>query len=109
MKRNITLARTNLELLGAFVDRYSAVCSWVKPTSGTTALIQFQKNKVPVDDVEFAVDLLSRTKVLFMAASPCFGSGKDFKGFVRLGYACHTEVLRQGLEKLGQYIERNLL
>ncbi len=45
MKRNLELARTNLGHLSAFVDKYSSVCSWTKPTAGTTALVQFKKRR----------------------------------------------------------------
>jgi aspartate/methionine/tyrosine aminotransferase len=108
MERNMKLARTNLQLLNAFVEKYSSVCSWVKPTAGTTAFIQFRKDGVPVDDVEFAVQLV-QWKVMFLPASRCFGHGKDFKGYVRLGYVCHTDVLKAGLENLGKYVEEKLL
>ncbi|KAL2021650.1 hypothetical protein VTK56DRAFT_7003 [Thermocarpiscus australiensis] len=109
LRRNMALAQTNLSLLSAFIERYASVCSWVKPTAGTTALVQFKKNGVPVEDPTFVMDVLEKTKVLFMPASPCFGLGKDFKGFVRLGYVCETEVLQAGLVKLGQYIDEHLI
>ncbi len=109
MKRNIALARTNLAHLAAFVDQYSSVCSWVKPTAGTTAFIQFKKNGEPVDDASFMLEVLDKTKALILPGSPCFGDGKDFKGFVRIGYVCHTEVLTEALQRLGKYVEENLL
>ena len=110
LERNMALARTNLELLSAFVEKYAAVCSWVRPTAGTTALVQFiKKNGAPVDDPSFVLDVLEKTKVLFMPASPCFGQGRDFGGFVRLGYVCETEVLVEGLEKLAGYLEEYLM
>ncbi|KAK4098635.1 PLP-dependent transferase [Parathielavia hyrcaniae] len=109
LKRNTELARANLALLGAWVDRYAEVCSWVKPTAGTTALLQFQKDGVPVDDAKFVLDLLDKTKVLVMPASPCFGLGRDFRGFVRMGYVCETAVLLEALPKLGRYVEEHLM
>lgn len=109
MVRNLGIARTNLELLDGFVRRYSPVCSWVKPKAGTTALLQFRKGGEPVDDEKFVLDLLDKTKVLFLPASVCFGHRKDFKGYVRIGYACHTSVLTEGLEKLAAYVEQYLL
>ncbi|KAK4231161.1 hypothetical protein QBC38DRAFT_355209 [Podospora fimiseda] len=109
LKRNLGLAQSNLALVSAFVDKYSSVCSWVKPTAGTTALVQFKKKGEVVDDPTFVLDLLEKTKVLFMPASPCFGLGQDFKGCVRLGYVCDAEVLKEGLSRLGQYVEENLL
>ncbi|KAK4218880.1 pyridoxal phosphate-dependent transferase [Rhypophila decipiens] len=114
MKRNLELAKTNLGLLAEFVDKYSQVCSWVRPTAGTTALIKFtgkgkDGKREPVKDGEFVVDLLEETKVLVMPGSVCFGKGEDFEGTVRIGYVCHTEVLREGLEKMGAYVEQFLL
>lgn len=107
LRRNMALAQTNLGLLSAFVEKHASICSWVKPTAGTTALVQFKTNGTPVDDPSFVLDLLDRTRVLFMPASPCFGLGRDFGGFVRLGYVCQTEVLAEGLERLGRYIEEH--
>ncbi|KAH8899194.1 PLP-dependent transferase [Thozetella sp. PMI_491] len=109
MQRNIALARSNLARLSAFVDKYSSTCSWVKPTAGTTALVQFRKRGQPVDDPAFVLEVLGKTKVLFLPAGPCFGEGKKFRGFVRIGYVCHSEVLTEALKRLGQFVEENLL
>lgn len=105
LARNRQLAQTNLGMLSAFVERHAGVCSWVTPTAGTTALVQFKRGGVPVDDASLVLDVLDKTKVLFMPASPCFGHGKDFKGFVRIGYVCETEVLVDALVKLEGYID----
>ncbi|KAK4116861.1 PLP-dependent transferase [Canariomyces notabilis] len=109
LSRNMALAKTNLALLSAFIERHATVCSWVKPTAGTTALVQFKKKGVPVDDPKFVLDLLKTTNVLVMPANPCFGLGQDFKGFIRFGYVCETEVLIAGLEKLEQYVKEHLM
>lgn len=107
LKRNVWLARTNLEILGGFVERYRAVCEWVKPNSGTTAFVRFRKSPQgePVDDVEFSVDVLEKTKAFFVPGSKCFGDGKDFTGCVRIGYVCQTAVLEEALGRLGKYLE----
>ncbi|KAH6714620.1 putative aspartate aminotransferase [Leptodontidium sp. MPI-SDFR-AT-0119] len=105
--RNIKLATTNVALLEEFVDKWSNVCSWVKPTSGTTALMKFEKDGKPVEDVQFCIDVLERTKVMFLPASKCFG--EEFKGSVRIGFVCETEVLQEGLKQLGLYVRSNLL
>lgn len=105
--RNIKLAKTNLTLLEAFVEENKANCSWVKPTGGTTAFIKFErKGGEPVEDVQFAVDVIEKTKVMFLPGSKCFG--EEFKGFVRLGFVCETEVLREALGRLGTYVRENL-
>lgn len=110
MKRNLELAKTNLALLDAFVKRLNGICQWVKPTAGTTAFLRFthQKQKGgPVDDVAFALDVLDKTKVMFLPGSKCFGHGADFKGFVRIGYVGSTEVLKEALKKLEVYVANN--
>ena len=100
--RNIKLAKTNLALLEAFVNSHNSICSWVKPTGGTTAFIKFEKNGQAVDDVQFCINVIEKTKVMFLPGSKCFG--QDFKGFVRIGFVCETEVLQEALEKLGQFL-----
>lgn len=109
LDRNMSLARTNLKLFEEFVNKYSSAVSWFKPNAGTTALVQFRKKGEPVDDEAFCLDLLEKTKVMFLPAGSCFGHGKDFKGCVRVGYACHTSVLKEALVELGGYVEENLL
>jgi aspartate/methionine/tyrosine aminotransferase len=104
--RNIQLAKTNISLLSTFITSHPSLCSWIPPTGGTTALVQFKKRGEPVDDVQFCVDLLEKTKVMFVPASRCFA--EEFKGYVRIGFCCETEVLREGLERLGGYIGENL-
>ena len=107
LKRNVGLATTNLEILEGFVERHKAVCEWVKPNSGTTAFVRFRKSPQgeAVNDVAFSVDVLEKTKAFFVPGSKCFGDGKDFAGYVRIGYVCQTEVLKEALGKLGKYLE----
>jgi aspartate/methionine/tyrosine aminotransferase len=64
--RNIALAKKNLALLEDFVNEHSDVCSWVKPNAGTTAFIKFKKNGELVDDVKLCLDVLEKTKVMFL-------------------------------------------
>lgn len=108
LRRNVTLAKTNVALLEKFVNDHAAVCSWVKPVAGTTAFVQFTNNGQPVDDVKFCLDLLDKTKVFFVPGSRCFGGGEDFAGYVRIGYVCHTDILEEGLAKLSGYVRSNL-
>lgn len=106
LARNLALARTNLEILERFVQTHSHVVSWVKPTAGTTAFIQFKRSEdgQPVDDVAFCQDVLEKTKAFFLPGSKCFGHGKDFKGYVRIGYVNETDVLEKALGALGVYV-----
>ncbi|KAI0427048.1 PLP-dependent transferase [Xylaria sp. FL1042] len=110
LSRNIALARTNLALLENFVRAHEGVCSWVKPTAGTTAFIQFRRrgDGAPVDDEAFCKDVLDKTKVMFLPGGRCFGHGREFRGYVRIGYVSDTEVLRKALEKLKAYVAEYL-
>lgn len=108
IQRNLALAKKNLALLDDFVKRHEGVCRWVKPTAGTTAFLRFTNRGEPVDDVAFALDVLDKTKVMFLPGSKCFGHGAEFRGFVRIGYVGSTEVLREALEKLEVYVANNL-
>lgn len=106
LKRNIALAKTNVALLEEFVREHGWLCSWVKPTGGTTAFVRFQKKGRPLDDVALCVDVIEKTKVMFLPGSKCFG--EDFKGFVRIGFVCEAVVLEEALRKLAEYIEQYL-
>lgn len=109
LARNTALARTNLALLEAFVRDHAELCSWVKPTAGTTAFIRFSHgDRRPVDDEAFCLDVLEKTKVMFLPGARCFGHGRGFEGYVRIGYVSDTDVLRRALELLSQYVAANL-
>ncbi|KAI5456897.1 aminotransferase class I and II, partial [Mariannaea sp. PMI_226] len=102
--RNVGMARRNAALVEEFVNKHSHICSWVKPKAGTTAFIKFTAGGEPVDDVRFCQDLIEKTKVFFVPGSRCFGGGQDFKGYVRIGYVCEEDVLKEALKRLSEYV-----
>ncbi|KAI9807855.1 MAG: hypothetical protein M1825_005161 [Sarcosagium campestre] len=106
LDRNLQLAKQNLEILTDFVDNMGEICSWARPTAGTTAFIKFIVNGEPIDDESFSRDVLKATGVFFCPGRYCFGNGEDFGGFVRIGYACETQVLTEGLSRLRQYVQQ---
>lgn len=107
LKRNIELARTNLAILEKFIDSHRWACEWIKPRAGTTAFVKFNKMGKPIDDVAFCEKLQEQTGVMFVPGSLCFGRGEEFQGYVRIGYACETEVLEQGLEVLRGFMDED--
>ncbi|KAK7414040.1 hypothetical protein QQX98_007072 [Neonectria punicea] len=109
LERNVGMARANVALLERFVNDHRHVCSWVKPTAGTTAFVRFSAQGQPVDDVRFCQDLITTTKVFLVPGSRCFGGGEDFKGYVRFGYVCDADVLKEALEKLSVYVKSHLI
>ncbi|GAQ03919.1 aspartate aminotransferase [Aspergillus lentulus] len=102
MKRNLGLAKHNLEIVQAFIDRHSSVCEWVRPVAGPVGFVKFSRNGVPVDDVEFCILLLEKKGVLLVPGQKCFG--EMFKGYVRLGFGQSTQALEAALEALAAFL-----
>ncbi|EEA22019.1 hypothetical protein TMatcc_008561 [Talaromyces marneffei ATCC 18224] len=104
--RNIQLAKKNPAILEKFIESHRWACDWKKPRAGTTAFVRFNKMGRPVDDVAFCKLLLEKKGVLVVPGSRCFGrDAGEFRGYVRLGYVCETEVLERGLEKLREFMK----
>ncbi|KAF2270937.1 aminotransferas-like protein [Lojkania enalia] len=106
LARNIQLAKTNLELLQKFIIKNEDECEWVKPLAGTTAFVKFYREGKAVDSTDFCKKLVEKTGVLFVPGNECFG--EDFKGYVRIGFVNHTEIVKDGLSKVTQFLRKEL-
>lgn len=104
LSRNITLAKTNLEMLEKFIVKHDEYCSWTKPVAGTTAFVKFARDGKPVKAVEFCREVQAKTGVMLMPGD--FGFGEEWRGYVRVGYVNETEVVREGLEKLRVFMRK---
>ena len=104
--RNIQLAKTNLAILEDFMEQHRWACNWVKPVAGTTAFVKFSRQGKAVDDKAFCELLQEKRGVFFCPGSVCFGGGTDFRGFVRIGYVCGTQVLKDGLEQVRTFMQQ---
>jgi aspartate/methionine/tyrosine aminotransferase len=96
MQRNMEILRVNAAILDNWVDQQPGV-SYVKPTAGTTAFINYG---LPIPSEDFCRGLFEKDGT-FMVPGSCF----DMDGWVRIGYACDTEVLKKGLGNLAEYIK----
>ncbi|OJD36843.1 aspartate aminotransferase [Diplodia corticola] len=105
LARNISLAKANLELLDRFVVKHDDVVEWVRPKAGTTAFLRFHRDGAAVDAGQFCRTLLAETGVLFVPGPESFG--ERFAGYVRVGFCCETEVLKEGLEKVRVWMKKN--
>lgn len=115
LKRNEDLARTNLEVMDKFVKRHGKdgegngkwVVEWIRPTAGTTAFVKFVERETgePVDDAAFCDGVLKAINVLIVPGRWCFGQRADFKGYVRIGYVCDTELLKEAMDKLSGFLD----
>ncbi|WP_028215520.1 aminotransferase [Paraburkholderia mimosarum] len=99
LKRNHDIVRTNLAILEAWVEREPMI-SWIKPKSGTTALLKFAFD---MPSREFCTELLDATGVMFTP-----GSALDMEGYVRIGYANNRIVLEEGLARVSDFLRRKV-
>ena len=96
LERSHEITRGNLSYLSSWLDGEQKL-SWVKPNSGTTALIKID---LPIKSYDFCVKLLQNTGVMFTP-----GAAMGMEGFVRVGYANNPEVLKTGLNRVSEYLK----
>ncbi|WP_113132934.1 aminotransferase [Rhizobiales bacterium] len=95
LARSRIITRTNLAVLSDWVDSEPRI-SWVKPHSGTTALLKYD---LPMTSEAFCLGLLERTGVMLTP-----GSAMDMEGYLRIGYANSESILREGLQRLSGFL-----
>jgi aspartate/methionine/tyrosine aminotransferase len=95
LERSRNIVKKNLAILDAWVQEETSI-SYVKPRAGTTALLKYD---LPISSEDFCIGLFKENGA-FLTPGSCF----DMEGYVRIGYACDTEVLKKGLQKLSEYI-----
>ena len=96
LERSRALTRANLRTLADWVETQPRI-SWVKPASGTTALLKYD---LPLTSREFCVALVEQTGVMLTP-----GSVMGMEGYLRIGYANNPEVLAAGLPLLADFIQ----
>jgi aspartate/methionine/tyrosine aminotransferase len=97
LQRSQRITRENLAVLTEWVENEPLI-SWVRPRSGTTALLKYA---LDLPSRDFCVRLLDETGVMFTP-----GSVMNMEGHVRIGYANSTEVLRAGLSRVSEFLKR---
>jgi aspartate/methionine/tyrosine aminotransferase len=97
LARNRAIVRGNLARLDDWVGGEARI-SYVKPRSGSTALLRFD---APLTSEELCLRLLEAEGVLFTP-----GSAMDMEGYVRIGYANDPAVLREGLARTSAFLAR---
>ena len=95
LRRNRGIVRGNLALLDDWVAAEPRI-GYVKPRSGTTALLRYDLD-VPSRDL--CVRLLDETGVMLTP-----GSALDMEGYLRIGYANNPAILREGLERMTGFL-----
>lgn len=95
LARSKAITRGNLALLEGWVGQEPLI-TWVKPKSGTTALLKFD---LPMTSRDFCVALLKETGVMFTP-----GSALNMEGYVRVGYANNPSTLKEGLKRVSAFL-----
>ena len=98
LARSLKITRTNLATLAAWMETQPTL-SWIKPRSGTTALLKFD---LPMSSYDFCMSLLNETGVMFTP-----GSALDMEGYVRIGYANNPAILQEGLKRVSDFLARH--
>jgi aspartate/methionine/tyrosine aminotransferase len=95
LERSQRITRRNLAILDAWIEQEPSM-SYVKPKAGTTALLQYDFD-MPSRD--FCIQLLEQTGVMFTP-----GSVMHMEGWLRVGYANDTDILRTGLARVSAFL-----
>ncbi|WP_120632124.1 aminotransferase [Ruegeria sp. EL01] len=95
LARSQRITRGNLAILHDWVT-HEPKMSWVRPRSGTTALLKYD---LPINSRDFCVKLLQETGVMFTP-----GSALNMEGYVRVGYANGPDILKEGLSRVSKFL-----
>ena len=95
LARSREITRGNLALLEEWISQEPHI-SWVKPNSGTIALLKYD---LPMSSRDFCINLLKETGVMFTP-----GSVLNMEGYVRIGYANNPDILKEGLRLVSGFI-----
>ena len=97
LERSKSITRSNLGILETWVDAEPRI-SWVKPRSGTTALLKYD---LLMSSRDFCISLLEETGVMYTP-----GSSLGMEGYIRIGYANTTSILEEGLTRTSQFLSQ---
>ncbi|MGM8363903.1 aminotransferase [Virgibacillus sp. W0181] len=95
MDRSLKIVRNNIEILDDWVKNEPRI-NYVKPQGGTTTMLTYDAD---MSSVDFCIGLYEKNGAFFAPGS-CF----DMEGTVRIGYACDPDVLKEGLQKVSEYL-----
>ena len=97
LERSQSITRSNLGILETWVDAEPRI-SWVKPRSGTTALLKYD---LLMSSRDFCISLLEETGVMYTP-----GSSLGMEGYIRIGYANTPSILKEGLARTSQFLSQ---
>ena len=96
MERNLTLLRRNARIVAEWVAEQPLV-SYTPPRAGTTAFLHYD---LPVPSRQVCLELVRKHSTL-LAPGDCF----ECENYLRLGFACDTQILQTGLARLSTVLD----
>lgn len=97
LDRNRSIVRENLEILDAWMNSEPRL-HYVKPKAGTTALVYYDYD---LSSYEFCKRMYHEYGA-FVTPGECFEEGNS----MRIGYACSTQELKDGLAAVSSYLRK---
>jgi len=94
-KRNLKIIRTNHKILSRWI-RDEPLIDWTPPRAGSIAFFRYNL-KMPSE--ELCINLI-REKGTLLVPGSCFG----MEGYLRIGYGCKTEILKEGLSRFKDFL-----
>lgn len=113
LNKHYNIAKTNIDLIQAFIDRNKDAVEWTQPTAGAVGFVKFRNPKTgeAVDDVDFCQRLLDSKKVMLSPASLCFqipqkgDTSLEFKGRMRMHFTAQIESVKKGLALIEEFLQ----
>ena len=95
LERNCKIVRDNLAILDEWVEEPHV--HYTKPQAGTTALVYYD---LDIPSYEFCKEMYDKTGA-FVTPGDCFEQPHS----MRIGYACETKELEEGLKAVSKFLE----
>jgi aspartate/methionine/tyrosine aminotransferase len=94
-ERNLKIIRTNHQILSQWIKNEPMI-DWVPSRAGSIAFPRY-KLRMPSEDLCLR---LIQDKGTFLVPGSCF----EMEGFLRIGYGCKTEILKEGLSRFKDFL-----
>lgn len=95
-QRTKNILKSNIKILDEWIRKNDKVFSYIPPQATAVAFI---KQKLGISSLEFCKKLLYEKNVLILP-SEYFG----MKGYIRIGYGQEQKYLKNGLEKISEFL-----
>ena len=101
LKKNLQIIQNNLQLLDQFMDQYSDLFEWVRPTAGTVAFVKF---KGPLTSEKLGEQLAKEG--ISIKPAYCFTDDVgDYQDYFRIGFG--EKVMPTRLDALIRFVEKH--